>query len=252
MVTTDDGYILKMLRIKKPSTGRGAPVAFCQHGLMSQADTFINNEPSVALGFRLANEGYDVFFGNNRGNSYSPGHMFYSQQSNPEKYFDYSFPDLGNHDLPAQLTKALSVSGAQKLTYIGHSQGTSQMFYKLSKDEDLIASKVNLFVALAPVVRFADSALSLKWASYLEKTAEEAMDGYGAFSVFGKAFDNEVNDWKKNTISGSIFEAMANCVMGASAYNSDKWSQVSKSWSPAKASTKEIFHYGEMIRSGQF
>jgi pimeloyl-ACP methyl ester carboxylesterase len=46
------------------------------------------------------------------------------------------------------------VSGRPKITYIGHSQGTSQMFYALSTNEDSIASKVNLFIALAPVVRF--------------------------------------------------------------------------------------------------
>ena len=40
------------------------------------------------------------------------------------------------------------------MTYVGHSQGTTQMFYALTQmEEEFLESRVNLFVALAPVVR---------------------------------------------------------------------------------------------------
>jgi pimeloyl-ACP methyl ester carboxylesterase len=58
---------------------------------------------------------------------------------------------MGEFDAPAQIEMALQVSGQKKVTYIGHSQGTTQMFHALSKNPDYWDSKMNLFVSLAPV-----------------------------------------------------------------------------------------------------
>ena len=37
-----------------------------------------------------------------------------------------------------------------------------------------------------------------------------------------------------------------------SPYNNEKWQQVAGSWSPAKASTKQLWHYGQMMHTGKF
>lgn len=87
-VMTEDGYILTMLRVNQES---GGPVVLLQHGLMSQADTWISNEPEVAVVFQLARAGYDVWLGNNRGNMYSNKHRDFDLETNPEKFFKYSF-----------------------------------------------------------------------------------------------------------------------------------------------------------------
>ena len=97
---TKDGFKLKVLRLKKKDLPADSPVAFCQHGLTSQADTWIHQDPKTAIGFRLAREGYDVFFGNNRGNTYSTEHTSLNANDNAEKYYDYSFETLGEHDVP--------------------------------------------------------------------------------------------------------------------------------------------------------
>lgn len=47
-VTTEDGFILRMLRV---NLELGGPVVLLQHGLMSMADTWITNEPEVAICF---------------------------------------------------------------------------------------------------------------------------------------------------------------------------------------------------------
>jgi lysosomal acid lipase/cholesteryl ester hydrolase len=60
---------------------------------------------------------------------------------------------MGQHDVPANLDYITKVTGQAKVTYVGHSQGTSQMYYALATNENYIASKVNLFVALGPVMK---------------------------------------------------------------------------------------------------
>ena len=52
-------------------------------------------------------------------------------------------------------------TGHQKITYIGHSQGTTQMFYALATNHDFWQERLNLFVALAPVVNLRNAQVSL-------------------------------------------------------------------------------------------
>ena len=69
-VTTSDNYVLRLFNIKKNTTAKGARAVFLQHGLNSSGNTWINNgENSVS--WQLANAGYDVWIGNNRGSYYS-------------------------------------------------------------------------------------------------------------------------------------------------------------------------------------
>ena len=67
-----------------------------------------------------------------------------------KEYFDFSYHDIGLKDIPAMIDMILEKTKVAKLTYIGHSQGTTAMFYALAKNQDLLKSKINLFVALAP------------------------------------------------------------------------------------------------------
>jgi lysosomal acid lipase/cholesteryl ester hydrolase len=58
----------------------------------------------------MAREGYDVWLGNTRGNKYSRHHT----SLNPDKdneFWDFTFAEMGLYDLPAQVNKALEVSG---------------------------------------------------------------------------------------------------------------------------------------------
>lgn len=104
----------------------------------------------------MVRNGYDVWLGNNRGTTYSRKH----ETLNPDKdkkYWEYSFPELGDFDAPAQIDFVREKTGAEKLTYIGHSQGTTQMFYGLATDHDFWVERINLFIALAPVVNLSNT-----------------------------------------------------------------------------------------------
>lgn len=104
-VTTDDGYVLHVQRIlnDKVQSGEKRPVVFLQHGFLSSSEGWIYHVPEKAPAFTLAREGYDVWLGNNRGTMHSRGHTDLNPENDEDakKYYDYSFPDLGLHDVPA-------------------------------------------------------------------------------------------------------------------------------------------------------
>ena len=56
---------------------------------------------------------------------------------------------MAEYDLPATVDKILSITGAQQIYYVGHSQGCEIAFAQLSRDAEL-ANKIKLFVGLAP------------------------------------------------------------------------------------------------------
>ena len=100
---TEDGYILKVSRVWKEGKRQpNAKVVFVQHGLFSSADWWVNTAEE-SLAFQLADRGYDVWVGNNRGTKYSRGHTTWNPNkvSDMDKYFDYSFFELGKFDVPA-------------------------------------------------------------------------------------------------------------------------------------------------------
>ena len=59
--------------------------------------------------------------------------------------------DMGKYDTPAFIDFILAKTKQSKLTYVGHSQGTAQVFVGASLNPDFWDQRVNLFVALAPV-----------------------------------------------------------------------------------------------------
>lgn len=90
-VTTKDHYKLTMMRVRQPNLPKGAPAIFMQHGLFDSADAWIANTPETAPAFVFARLGYDVWLGNNRGNSYSRKNTEINPDNEEEKFFNYSF-----------------------------------------------------------------------------------------------------------------------------------------------------------------
>uniref|UniRef100_A0A7S3I9Z9 Lipase n=1 Tax=Fabrea salina TaxID=342563 RepID=A0A7S3I9Z9_9CILI len=149
-VTTQDGYILTLFRVpglKNETLKKEKPAVFLQHGLLDLSDTWIMNSP--APGFMLANAGFDVWFGNSRGSFHSLGHV--SLSTKDKAYWEFTWQQMAEFDIPASINYVLKATGHEKLSYVGHSQGTLQMFAHLSEDPAFI-EKLNIFVALAPVM----------------------------------------------------------------------------------------------------
>ena len=82
---------------------------------------------------------------------------------------------MGTYDLPAELDFVSNYTGFEKIAYIGHSQGTAQMYYGLAELQDYYASRVSVFVALGSVTLLENTT-----AGYLTYTADnyEKVDDY--------------------------------------------------------------------------
>ena len=66
------------------------PPILLMHGLLSSSDAFIINDENRALGFVLANRGYDVWLGNNRGNKHGRNHLQLSSKSS-NAFWNFTF-----------------------------------------------------------------------------------------------------------------------------------------------------------------
>ncbi|RHZ54741.1 hypothetical protein Glove_423g18 [Diversispora epigaea] len=145
------GISHSVIRNKSYSSGQSTtikPVVILYHGLMMCSDVWMCNlEQERRLACILVDAGYDVWFGNARGNKYSMKHLKHKPDS--RRFWEYSMDEFALYDLPDSIDYILEITKAPSLTYIGFSQGTAQAFAALSINPNL-NKKVNLFIALAP------------------------------------------------------------------------------------------------------
>ncbi len=106
-------------------------------------------EQERCLPFVLAEQGYDVWLGNNRGNKYSKKSTRFSPASTD--FWNFSMDQFAFHDIPDSIDYILNTTSQPSLSYIGFSQGTAQAFATLSIHPPL-NEKINLFIALAPAM----------------------------------------------------------------------------------------------------
>ncbi|VEN51142.1 unnamed protein product [Callosobruchus maculatus] len=149
-VTTEDGYILNMHRIPHGLSGKSnGKVAFLQHGVLESSADFLISGPGRALGYILADEGYDVWLGNFRGNRYSRNHT----KLNPNwgaKFWKFDWHEQGIIDLPTMIDYVLKQTGVDAVYYAGHSQGTTS-FYVMTSLRPAYNEKIKVHVSLAPI-----------------------------------------------------------------------------------------------------
>ncbi|GAB6018520.1 hypothetical protein CHUAL_000217 [Chamberlinius hualienensis] len=133
-VVTSDGYIIEVHRLRSPyclyspvkGSGNGHPV-FIQHGVLSNSGSWLINGKADSLAFVLADDCYDVWLGNLRGNRYARRHKHLAPKD-PE-FWDFT----------------------TKLSIVAHSMGTTLTMLMLAGQQEY-NNKVDLVILQSPVM----------------------------------------------------------------------------------------------------
>merc|ERR1719237_1082291 len=95
---------------------------------------------------------------------------------------------MGRCDDPAFIRKVKEVSGAEKVYYIGYSQGSIQMFYGLSHlEEEFYADNLHMFIAFAPCTIYNVGETP---ESFYESTIYKLPD-IGVYSLYGPNWESD-------------------------------------------------------------
>eukprot|EP01116_Phalansterium_solitarium_P013435 TRINITY_DN30799_c0_g1_i1.p1 TRINITY_DN30799_c0_g1~~TRINITY_DN30799_c0_g1_i1.p1 ORF type:complete len:385 (-),score=120.36 TRINITY_DN30799_c0_g1_i1:136-1290(-) len=245
LAPTADGWLLTMERIPHGRNNAKATkgVVMFQHGLTDTSVGVTLNNPTEGLPYLLADAGYEVWLGNNRGNGYSMNNTQYGQ--NTPQFWAFSWDEMAMFDLPGQIDYVLSVTGASTLSYIGHSEGTIQAFAGFMNSS--VASKVNLFVALAPVAYVGNVGSPL-----LQAMAK--FDADLIFELLGvREFDlpTAVGKFLPDIckLDPSLCVNVLNLLMGPSTNLNNSRIGYYLTYEPNPTSVKNMVHWAQMVRS---
>ncbi|CAB3373679.1 Hypothetical predicted protein [Cloeon dipterum] len=254
IVPTEDGYLLTVHRIPPHKNGPGHkhPVLL-QHGLVSSSADWLTLGPGKALAYVLADEGYDVWIGNIRGNTYSRVH-FNLSTSDP-KFWDFSFHEMGYYDVPAMTSFILKKSGQAQLSYVGHSMGTT-MFWVFCSSRPELQHRIRQMHALAPVAFLTRMKSPLRTMAPFERELQIslALIGEHEFLRHGAITGYLEEEFLKiNHIGTKGAEYLFYFICG---YDPDQFNKtllpLILGHTPAGASTQTVLHFLQEVNSGKF
>ena len=111
------------------------PPVLVQHGLaLDAADWLWSYAEGIPMPLQLYDAGFDVWLGNNRGTVYSQVHDTLTTKQ--DEFWLYDWAEMGKYDTVANVKMIKEITGWEKILYLGYSQGTTQMFYGLSRLEE--------------------------------------------------------------------------------------------------------------------
>jgi lysosomal acid lipase/cholesteryl ester hydrolase len=227
---------------------------FLQHGLLCSSADWVVLGPGKALGFMLADEGYDVWMGNARGNKNSRYHEWLSPEA--RAFWDFSWHEIGQFDLPAMIDYVLGQTGQSKLHYAGHSQGTTS-FFVMGSIKPEYNNKIITMHALAPVA-FMSNLVSpfVRAMSPFVDQVEWVLDMMGVYEFMPSNDMMEKGGYFICRDESPFQEVCANVLFLIGGFNSEQLNRTMipaiLQNTPAGAAVRQLTHYGHGVNSGKF
>ncbi|XP_057669458.1 lipase 3-like [Diorhabda carinulata] len=254
-VTTEDGYILNIFRIPYGKTGKKiGKVVLLQHGLFLASTDYVLFGPQQGLAYILADNGYDVWMMNCRGNIYSRNHTTFDPDKDKE-FWMYSWHEIGIYDTPRAIDFVLEKTGNKTLYHIGHSQGTTA-FYVMASMKPEYNEKIEHHISLAPIA-FMQHLYSpvMRIMSPSAFLIGETMDSLGQFEFIPNK--GPLKDIMSGLCSESLGTVLCkNFLFLAAGFTPN---QINASAMPiifghypAGESTRQVLHYCQEYNSGKF
>ncbi|XP_011865873.1 PREDICTED: lipase 3-like [Vollenhovia emeryi] len=258
-VTTADGYILELHRIKGRTDNSTdlkvqKPVALVMHGLLCDSSTWVLAGREKSLGFILADEGYDVWLGNARGTTYARNHKSRKTLKSKKDFWNFSWHEIGTRDLPAMIDYIVKTTGRQKMFYLGHSQGTTA-FFVMASERPEYQKYIEEMYAMAPIAY-----CGRMKSPFMQLLAQFTLTMEIMGQLFGIYEFNPTNDFIKAVqrlvcAEKAITQPICSNVMFLVAgFNEEQFDPallpIILGHVPASNSLKQLVHYGQLIKSG--
>lgn len=166
---------------------------------------------------------------------------------------------MGLYDVPAMVNFVLKeTEGKNKIgkiaAYIGHSEGTTQFFIGSSLKPEYYKEKINLFVALAPVVRLDHSLNKLMvYSSHIYKALEPLVKTTGFYCLLDQ---NDITRFLHSKFCSALPNLCNLMEEGFADWHSeiDNIDRIKDKagHSPAGAGWRNIAHYAQNIANKRF
>ncbi|KAL3277326.1 hypothetical protein HHI36_012677 [Cryptolaemus montrouzieri] len=253
-VTTTDGYILNVLRIKRKGAGKLMPIIFV-HGLTGCSESyFIGKNESAPIVF--ANNGYDIWLLNSRGTDRSLGHEKWNATTDKE-YWLFSWQEIGLFDLPSTIDLVLQKNEHKKVILLGHSEGSTVIFVMLSEVPEY-NEKVSLAVHWGSAVYHNDQCRSIplfKIFCSIVHILPDLLDSLGWYTIYP---NRKIAQFLSDLCKFEEFRNVCNQIGQFVVFQKESPFLETVDWSYVftKAfcggSTREFIHYLQNAKSGQF
>lgn len=247
-VTTEDGYIINFHRIPPVEGGQKRPIVFLMHGIMECSDSWLLMGPGKGLAYVLADHGFDVWMGNARGNKHALSHA--TMNYTMTRFWEFSWEEIGVHDLPAMIDYILEVSGKESLYYIGHSQGTTSGYVLCSMKPEY-NNKIKIMFSLAPEAWMGNVKSPLvRFFSPAHNILGFLLEGFNTLTA-GIDYFNKISAF----VCSVLPEGCDNILFALSGYETkvnETFLAVILGHMPTGASTRQFVHYGQLVESQRF
>jgi len=255
-VTTEDGYILTLHRIEHGKANAGddfwRPIVFLQHDFLGSSADFVIQHHSKSLGFILADNGYDVWMGNFRGNTYSRKHE--SLSPNKRAYWNFAIDELARYDMPAMIDFILEETTEGDLMFVGHGMGTTA-FMAMSHYRPDISNKVRLANFMAPMAYFSNMKSPIADLAREEGILEFFFTWFGDGELLPSStiIDCLASLYCQNPATQGLCSELIFLLAG---FDSDQLNTTLidsfMHHSPAGTSSRTLLHILQMVKSGEF
>lgn len=210
--------------------------------------------PNNGFAYMLADLGYDVWMGNARGNRYGRMHIHHNPSSSD--FWGFSWHEVGLIDIPNTIEYILQNTGQQRLHYVGHSQGTTA-FWVMCSERPFYMSRIISMQALAPAayMHHTRSPYVIMLSTFLW-TMDMALQMMGTH-YFAPNSDMDILGGIIQCMDNSPSQLMcANNIFLLAGYNTQEMNftmlPVINAHSPAGAATRQMIHFGQVVRSRTF
>ena len=260
-VTTADGYILTVHRIRSPRLARLRRPVILQHGLLCTSREFMINAPggfiyestSVVgnnMAFELAKHGYDVWLPNSRGNTYSRNHTTLDP-SRDKEFWNFSFDEMVRYDAPAVVDYVIAVTRRLTVGFIGHSQGTTILFGLLASRPEY-NDVLKPCIALAPITVVGHSVTPYSYLAYVPFLVK-LIDKYGGPFLPSNRLMKLI---ASRLCTSCLKKICSNAVFMANGFNEEQMNLtrlgVYASGFPAGTSARNMVHFAQAVLSRRF